>query len=93
MPVKDELLTWLNEQLAKAKKSLAARKDMEKVWRGGTNKSWQAVGCTKNRIERLEESRMQARIAERCARDVKMFEEVIEYVSGPPHLNVAMGED
>jgi hypothetical protein len=44
------LVAFLSEKLKSAEKSLAAREQMEAVWKSGTSSSWRKVGCTKSRL-------------------------------------------
>lgn len=80
-PTDSDLITWLHVKIAEAEKSLKAREDMELTWRGGTDKSWAAVGCKMKKLERIQHADMQGRIAVKCRREVEMFKAILERLS------------
>jgi hypothetical protein len=79
--MKTELLEWLREKLADAEKAVKAREHMESTWRGGTDKSWAAVGCKMTKPQRLKESATHGRILVKCRREVEMFKTAIVMLS------------
>lgn len=82
--MKSELLEWLQLKLDGAEQSLASRLEMAKVWRGGSDKSWAAVGCRKTKKERIKDSAMHMRISARLNNDVEMFKALLAIVQQNP---------
>lgn len=74
----DEILEWLRVQLSGAEKALRCRIDMDKAWRGGTDKAWESVGCNLPKSERVKLADTHRRISAKCAKDVEMFKAVIK---------------
>lgn len=77
----EDVMHWLNEQLAKAEQSVKAREQSHQSWAGGTTESWREVGCRMTKAQRLKESAAQGRIAVKCRRDVEMLKAVIQKLS------------
>lgn len=79
------LIDWVREKLADAKKSLSAREQMEKTWRGGTDLEWAAAaelhpstrGKPILKADRIKLADSQKRIVAKCRRDVEMFEAIL----------------
>jgi len=85
-----KLLEWIRGKIREAEASLAARNEMERVWRGGTDKSW-AKACSIHRTtsgkapmtkqERLKESERHHRIAVKCRHELEMLVMVFDALS------------
>jgi hypothetical protein len=74
---------FVKGKLADVEKALKFREESEKVWRGGTDKSWRAVGCKMTKQQRLEVSARHGQIAAKCRREVEMFKEVLARLQAP----------
>lgn len=79
---KEELCCFWRDELRKAESAAAAREQGEKTWKGGTSKSWRAVGCRKTKAERLQESDREKRIGGKCRKRVEMIRATINLLSG-----------
>ena len=75
---KTKIIEFIKAKLATAKASLKAREQMERIWRGGTDASWRAVGCPDSKAGRIKTADIHGRIAVKCRREVKMFKAVLE---------------
>lgn len=75
---KPEILTFIGQKLKDAEASLKCREEMARVWRGGTNKSWAAVGNTIGKSERLKVAAGHERIAIKLRREVELFQATLD---------------
>jgi hypothetical protein len=87
MSNRKEMVEFIEGKLIDAFAALKAREEMETVWRGGTDESWRAVGCTRTKAQRLKDSEMHGRIAVKLRHEVNMFKAVKDALSLLGHLN------
>lgn len=79
--IRAEAVSFIEGKIASAEDTLKRRLEMRDVWRSGTNKSWQAVGCFLSKTQRLKDSEAHARIAEKNLQEVQMFKTVLEILN------------
>ncbi len=70
-------IEFIQSKLTDAEKTLKAREEMERVWRGGTDASWKAAGCRLTKAQRLKDAAMHGRIAVKNRTEVEMFKAVL----------------
>jgi len=76
--MKTNLTEFIQSKIALVEKSIRAREDGAKTWRGGTDKSWRLVGCTKNKAQRIACAEMEERIIIKLRHELGMFNQVLE---------------
>jgi len=88
-----DITEFLQEKLAKAEMALRAREEAASTWRGGTDAEWreadQVYPSTRHlppitKAERLAEADREDRIAEKCRRDIEMFQAAIAILDRLP---------
>lgn len=84
MQAEPELIEFIEGKLLDACVSLASREEMERVWRGGADKNWRAVGCYLTKEQRIRDSDMHGRIAARLRLEVEQFKKVRDILRGLP---------
>lgn len=77
------LVQFIEGKLIEAFATLKAREEMQRVWAGGTDESWRAVGCHLTKKQRLKDSAMHGRIAEKNRKEVEMFKAVLDQLKAP----------
>lgn len=70
-------IEFIEKKIAEAEKAVRAREQMERVWRGGTNESWQKVGCLMSKEKRTKEAETHGRISIKERLEVQMFKSVL----------------
>lgn len=78
---RNQLLTWLDEQLKEAKRALRARQESARTWATGSTADWRKVGCRLTQEQRFEEAIREKRVAKKYQRDVEILEALIAIVS------------
>lgn len=78
---------YIKAKIIEAEKAVKFRDDSYKTWRGGTDASWRAVGCTASKAERLKTADSHGRIAIKCRKELQTLQAVLEYLEAPnaPH--------
>ena len=82
------LLAWLVEKLSAAESAKRAREQACTVWRTGSERAWQSVGCRMSKRERLHVALREHVIAGRCRTDVEMFRDLIAIVKANAHADL-----
>ena len=77
---KTDAIDFIRGKISDMEITLITRIGMQKVWGGGTDASWRAVGCFKSKADRLKESETHGRIADKNRRELEMFKSVLEYL-------------
>lgn len=75
-----DLLEWLRGEIDDAEKAVRAREQAEATWRGGTDKSWRALGCKLNKSERLKNADFNGRMAAKYRRNLELIRAITEIV-------------
>ena len=78
-----ELHDFIRSKIAALELAIKARNESEKTWRGGTEVSWKAVGCSLTRSKRLEQAASEERILLKLMREQEMFLKVLEELPEP----------
>jgi hypothetical protein len=72
------LSEFIQSQIILVSKSIKCREQASKSWRGGTDKSWRAVGCTMTKAQRLEVAQREERILVKLRHELESFQRVKE---------------
>ncbi len=78
---REHVLAFASALVVKAEQTLKVRLEMESVMRGGSEKSWRAVGYFKGKAHRLKEAEIHARIAVKNRRELEMFKAVLQHLT------------
>jgi hypothetical protein len=82
----DNLCEFIRVKIAEVEKSIRARKDMQRIFSGGTDSEWEqaaalhpsTVGNPMKRTERLKAAYIQERILVRLQAELTMFKAVLK---------------
>lgn len=80
-----EMIEFVKKEKARAEHELKFREDSVRIWSGGTDKSWKAVGCNMTKKQHLGTSAIHARISIKCRSRVEILEEIIDYLTPTPN--------
>jgi hypothetical protein len=73
-----ELELFIQGKIADAEWRVRCREQGVKVWSGGSEKSWRAVGCGMSKLQRLATAEKEARILVEARRELHLFKQVFE---------------
>ena len=76
-----DLLEWLRGEIEATEHTVKAREQAETTWRGGTDKSWRATGCTLSRAERLNNAEFNGRMAAKYRRNLDLIRAIAAIVA------------
>lgn len=79
--MKTNLAEFIKSKMVEVEKAIAAREESSKAWRGGTDKSWKAVGCYKSKPDRIAVAEREERILIKLRHELEMFNGVLEILT------------
>jgi hypothetical protein len=72
--------SWLETKLAELQRSHSARLQAAETW-ASNDDSWEAIGTTLSKPQRMDQSRTEKRIADKIQHDITIVESLLKIVS------------
>lgn len=76
-----ELCDFVRLKIAEVEQSIKARSQANRAGRGGTDKEWKAVGCTKTKAQRIALADIEQKIQIKLERQLSNFNAILQELS------------
>lgn len=86
-------IEFIKSKIADMDRKLAARLEMQRVMRSGSEKEWKSVGCNMSKAERLKSADMHGRIAVKNRVELNIFKDVLNKLESLHRLQTVLPRD